>query len=222
MRKTLLSWSSGKDSAWTLEVLQRREDVELLGLFTTINEAADRVAMHAVRRRLVELQAEAAGLPVDFIPLPHPCSNDQYEAAMGGYRARARERGAEYFAYGDLSLEDVRRWREATMRDSGIEPIFPLWGNDTRALAGIMIDAGLRARITCIDPRRMPAELAGRDFDRKLLAELPDDVDPCGENGEFHTFAYQGPMFRRRIDVQTGETAERDAFVFTDLLPLEQ
>lgn len=222
MKKTLLSWSSGKDSAWMLKVLQGREDVELLGLFTTMNEAADRVVMHAVRRRLIELQAEAAGLPVSFIPLPHPCSNDQYESAMSGYRASARERGAECFAYGDLQLEDVRRWREETMRGSGIEPLFPLWGSDTRKLAEDMVDAGLRARITCIDPRRMPREFAGREFDRKLLAELPDDVDPCGENGEFHTFAYQGPMFRRRIDVQTGETVERDAFVFTDLLPAER
>jgi uncharacterized protein (TIGR00290 family) len=201
-----------------LHVLEERDDVELVGLFTTINEAADRVPMHAVRRRLIELQAEAAGLPVEFIALPHPCSNDEYEAAMDRHMDRARARGVEAFAYGDLLLEDVRRYREETMQGSGITPLFPIWGSDTSELAHAMLDAGVLARITCIDPRRMPARFAGRDFDRNFLAELPHDVDPCGENGEFHTFAYAGPMFRRRIEVETGVTVERDGFVFTDLV----
>jgi uncharacterized protein (TIGR00290 family) len=216
-RKTLLSWSSGKDSAWTLHVLQQREDIELAGLFTTLNQAADRAVMHAVRRGLVERQADAAGLPVEFIPLPHPCPNAAYEALMSAFMESAQARGVEAIAFGDLQLEDVRRYREASMRGSGIEPLFPIWGRDTPALAASMIEHGLCARLTCVDPRRLPARFAGRLFDRTLLDELPADVDPCGENGEFHTFAFAGPMFRRPIDVTVGETVERDGFVFTDL-----
>ena len=215
--KTLLSWSSGKDSAWALHVLRQREDIELAGLFTTLNQAADRAVMHAVRRRLVERQADAAGLPVEFIPLPHPCSNAEYEAAMTAFMERAEAGGVQAIAFGDLQLEDVRRYREESMRGSGIEPLFPIWGRDTSVLAAGMIDGGLRAHLTCVDPRRLPARFAGRLFDRSLLAELPADVDPCGENGEFHTFAFAGPMFRQPIGVTVGETVERDGFVFTDL-----
>ncbi|HZD52114.1 MAG TPA: hypothetical protein VE175_03650 [Woeseiaceae bacterium] len=218
MSKVLLSWSSGKDSAWTLHVLRRQGDMELVGLYTTLNEAADRAAMHAVRRRLVERQAEAAGLPVDFIPLPQPCPNEAYEAAMSAFIETARARGVEGFAFGDLFLEDIRRYREESMRGSGIDPVFPIWGSDTSELAEQMVDAGLRAHITCLDPRTMPRRFAGRVFDRTLLGELPPDVDPCGENGEFHTFAFAGPMFRHPVEVRTGETVERDGFVFTDLL----
>lgn len=217
MQHTLLSWSSGKDSAWALHVLRQTAETEIVGLFTTINAAADRAAMHAVRRRLVERQAEEAGLPVDFIPLPHPCPNAVYEAAMERFVASARDRGVERFAFGDLLLEDVRRYREDSLRGSGIEPMFPLWASDTTALARTMVDAGVRARITCVDPRRMPVRFAGRVFDRDLLDELPADIDPCGENGEFHTFAFAGPMFGRPLAVTVGETVERDGFVFTDL-----
>ena len=217
--KTLVSWSSGKDSAWALHVLRGREDIEVAGLFTTLNAQADRAAMHAVRRALVERQAAAAGLPVEFIPLPHPCPNAAYEAAMREFIDSARSRGVSAFAFGDLQLEDVRRYREEAMRGSGIEPLFPIWGSDTAALAGAMVEAGLRARITCVDPRQMPARFAGRSFDRSLLDELPAGVDPCGENGEFHTFAIKGPMFRRPVDVVVGETVQREGFVYTDLLP---
>lgn len=212
-----MSWSSGKDSAWALHVLQHREDVEVVGLFTTMDAAADRAAMHAVRRSLVERQAKAAGLPVEFIPLPHPCPNAKYEAAMGAFMDSARARDLKAFAFGDLQLEDVRRYRENTLGGSGIELLFPIWGSDTAALAETMVEAGLRARITCVDPRQMPSRFAGRLFDRALLDELPAEVDRCGENGEFHTFAFAGPMFREAIDVTVGETVEREGFVFTDL-----
>lgn len=218
-RSVLLSWSSGKDSAWALHVLRGAAGLglDVVGLFTTINQAADRAAMHAVRRTLVERQAEAAGLPVDFIPLPHPCPNEVYEAAMNRYLAGARARGVECVAFGDLLLEDVRRYREKQLSESGVAPLFPLWGSDTAALARSMVDAGLRARITCLDPARLPASFAGRLFDHALLDALPAGVDPCGENGEFHTFACAGPMFRAPVPVAVGETVERDGFVFTDL-----
>jgi len=219
MAKTLLAWSSGKDSAWTLHVLNRCAHVEMAGLFTTINETADRVAMHAVRRELVELQAEAARLPVDFIPLPSPCSNEQYESAMAAYFAEAKRRGVSQAAFGDLFLEDVKQYRVDTMRSTGITPVFPLFGSDTRDLAQSMVNAGLRARITCVDPKQLPGEFAGRRFDDDLLGDLPAHIDPCGENGEFHTFVTEGPMFRHEVPVTVGETIERDGFVFTDLRP---
>lgn len=219
MAKTLLAWSSGKDSAWTLHVLRRCANVELAGLFTTINQSADRVAMHAVRRELVSLQAKAAGLPVDFIPLPFPCSNDQYESAMSAYLDDARRRGVTQAAFGDLFLEDIRKYRENTMRGTGITPIFPIYGSDTGKLARAMVEAGVRARITCVDPAQLPAAFAGRRFDGRLLNDLPSHVDPCGENGEFHTFVSEGPMFRQAIPVSVGASIERDGFVFTDLQP---
>lgn len=201
-----------------MHVLRQCANVEVAGLFTTINEAADRAVMHAVRRSLLERQAHAAGLPLDLIPLPHPCPNAAYEQAMSRYVETALARGVECFAFGDLLLEDVRRYRERSLSGSGIEPLFPLWGSDTAALARTMVTAGMRARITCVDPRRLPASFAGRLFDEPLLEALPAGVDPCGENGEFHTFAFAGPMFRAPIPVTVGETIERDGFVFTDLL----
>ena len=217
--KTLVSWSSGKDSAWALHVLRGREDIEVAGLFTTLNAEADRAAMHAVRRTLIERQAAAAGLAVEFIPLPHPCPNAAYEAAMHAFVETGKARGVAAFAFGDLQLEDIRRYREDAMRGSGIDCLFPVWGSNTAALAAAMVEAGLRARVTCVDPRQMPARFAGRLFDRSLLDELPAGVDPCGENGEFHTFAFAGPMFRQPIEVTVGETVEREGFVYTDLLP---
>ncbi len=216
--RTLISWSSGKDSAWVLHVLRQREDVEVVGLFTTIDAAADRAATHAVRRALLERQAHAAGLPLELIPLPQPCPNAEYEAAMSAFMEAVRARGVEAFAFGDLQLEDVRRYREQSMQGSGIEALFPIWGSDTAALAETMVEAGLRARITCIDTRQVPARFAGRLFDRALLEELPAGVDPCGENGEFHTFAFAGPMFRQAVELAVGETVEREGFLFTDLL----
>jgi uncharacterized protein (TIGR00290 family) len=216
-RKALISWSSGKDSAWTLHVLRQRGDLDVVGLLTTINEVHARVAMHAVRLELLRLQAAAAGLPVWEVPIPSPCTNEQYEAKIGEALSRARDAGVEVIAFGDLFLEDIRRYREARMRGTGIEPIFPIWGIPTDELARTMIAGGLRARITCVDPKQISPKLAGREFDDALLAELPPAADPCGERGEFHTFAHGGPMFERPIAVTVGEIVERDGFVFADV-----
>ena len=214
--KTLLSWSSGKDSAWALHTLRNDPRYEVVGLVTTINGAADRVAMHAVRTELLRAQAAAVGVPLRLIEIPSPCSNDEYEAAMGKCVAEAVSEGVDCFAFGDLFLEDIRAYREQKLGPTGITPIFPIWGHDTRELAQEMIASGLRARITCVDPRVMPREFAGRDFS----LSLPDGVDPCGERGEFHTFAYDGPMFQAPVGIASGEIVERDGFVFADLLPI--
>ena len=217
--KTLLSWSSGKDSAWALQMLRNDPAVDVVGLFSTVNQAFDRVAMHGVRVELLRRQAASAGLPLHLVEIPHRCSNAEYARAMGAFIARARGEGVERFAFGDLFLQDIRRYREKSLQGSGIEPLFPLWGLPTAELATAMIEGGLQARITCVDPRRVPAALCGRRFDAALLAELPAGVDPCGEYGEFHSFAFAGPMFREPIALCVGETVERDGFVFTDLLP---
>jgi uncharacterized protein (TIGR00290 family) len=214
--KTLLSWSSGKDSAWTLYTLRNDPRYEVVGLVTTVNRAADRVAMHAVRTELLRRQADAAGVPLRVVEIPSPCSNDEYEAAMGACVATAVSEGIDCFAFGDLFLEDVRAYREEKLAPAGITPIFPIWGIDTAQLARDMIASGLRARITCVDPRVMPAEFAGRDFD----LSLPEGIDPCGERGEFHTFAYAGPMFQTPVAIVSGEVVERDGFVFADILPV--
>ena len=214
----MLCWSSGKDSAWTLHVLRRRRDVEVVGLLTTINTEYERVAMHAVRVALLEAQAEAAGLPLWQVPIPNPCSNQGYESAMGEAVRKALAAGITMMAFGDLFLEDVRRYRETQLAGTGLTPIFPIWGLPTDALARDMVAAGLRARLTCVDPKQLPASFAGRDFDMALLADLPASVDPCGERGEFHTFAYDGPMFRHPVPIQTGDIVTRDGFVFADLM----
>jgi uncharacterized protein (TIGR00290 family) len=217
--KALLCWSSGKDSAWTLHVLRQRAEVTVVGLLTTMNEVHDRVAMHAVRKTLLQAQADAAELPLWSVSIPSPCSNQQYEAAMSAAIERARAAGITIMAFGDLFLEDVRRYRETQLASTGMTPLFPLWGLPTDTLAKEMIASGLRARLTCIDPKQIPAAFVGREFDESLLAELPASADPCGERGEFHTFAYAGPMFRHPIPVESGEVMTRDGFVFADLLP---
>ena len=217
--KTLLSWSSGKDSAWALHVLRARAAYDVVGLLTTISEPVQRVSMHAVRTQLLQMQADAAGLPLWPVPIPSPCSNEDYEAAMRSVLERARDAGVEAIAFGDLFLADVRAYRERQLSDSGIRPVFPLWMQPTAELAREMIAGGLEARLTCVDPRQLGAEFAGRRFDLDLLRDLPGDVDPCGEKGEFHTFACAGPMFSRRIELSLGEIVERDGFVFADLLP---
>jgi uncharacterized protein (TIGR00290 family) len=217
--KTLLSWSSGKDSAWALHVLRAAGEVEVVGLLTTINQAYDRVAMHAVRAELLRAQAAAVGLPLWPVPLPWPCSNEQYEVAMEEALGRARQAGVTAVAFGDLFLQDIRRYREEKLRGTGLTPLFPIWGIPTDALARRMIAGGLRARLTCVDPKQLAPRFAGREFDEGLLAELPPSVDPCGENGEFHSFAYDGPMFARPVAVQAGEVVARDGFVFADLTP---
>jgi uncharacterized protein (TIGR00290 family) len=220
-RKLLLSWSSGKDSAWALQCLRRRGEYEVAGLLTTFNEAFGRVAMHSTRRGLVEAQARAAGLPLHAVPLPWPCSNEQYECAMRTACDAALKKGIEAIAFGDLFLEDVRRYREERLRGTGLTPVFPLWAMETKRLAEEMVASGLRARIVCVDPKKLAAEFAGREFDAEFLRDLPEDVDPCGENGEFHTFVYAGPMFREAIPVEPGAVVERDGFLFADVRPGE-
>lgn len=217
--KALLSWSSGKDSAWSLHLLRMRREVEVVGLLTTVNEAHARVAMHAVRVELLEAQSQAVGLPLWPVAIPSPCSNAEYEAAMAGAIERAKAEGITVMAFGDLFLEDIRRYREERLAGSGIEPNFPIWGLATDKLAREMINGGLRARVTCVDPRQLPKSFAAREFDGEFLADLPSTADPCGERGEFHTFAYDGPMFHYPVAVQTGEVVERDGFIFADLLP---
>jgi uncharacterized protein (TIGR00290 family) len=217
MKRALLSWSSGKDSAWALHELRRTGELELAGLVTTVNEAFARVAMHGVREALLERQAEAAGLPLWKVPLPHPCPNEVYEERMAALIERARSAGVVAMAFGDLFLEDIRAYRERQLAGTGIEPVFPLWARPTPALARDMVGAGLRARLVCVDPRQLDRRFAGRVYDAELLAELPPEVDPCGERGEFHTFCTAGPMFRAPIPVQPGGVVERDGFVFADI-----
>jgi uncharacterized protein (TIGR00290 family) len=218
-KKTWLSWSSGKDSAWALHVLRQDPEIEVAGLFCTVNREFERVAMHAVRVALLERQAEAVGLPVRVIPIPNPCTNADYEAVMSGFVSESRQQGIEYFAFGDLFLEEIRNYREDKLAGTGITPIFPLWDWPTRELSRDMVNGGLRARITCIDPSRLGPEFAGREYDESFLDRIPETVDPCGENGEFHTFAFDGPMFDKAVNIEVGETVSRDGFVFTDLLP---
>ena len=216
--KVLVSWSSGKDSAWMLHVLRSEGLGAPAALLTTMNEAVDRVAMHAVRAEVLRAQAEAAGLPLMTVPIPSPCPNEVYEERMSAAVGRAAAEGFTHVAFGDLFLEDVRRYREDRMAGTGLTPMFPLWGRPTAALAREMIAEGLEAYLTCVDPRLVPASFAGRRYDRALLDELPARIDPCGERGEFHTCAVAGPMFSKRIGVRIGDTVERDGFVFSDVL----
>jgi uncharacterized protein (TIGR00290 family) len=217
--KALLSWSSGKDAAWALHVLWQSGEVDVVGLLTTTNEAFERVAMHGVREALLEAQAEAAGLPLWKVPLPWPCSNEAYEARMAEVCARAVAQGIEAMAFGDLFLEDVRDYRIQKLAGTGLRPLFPIWNPDTATLARDMIQSGLKATLACVDPRVLDGAFAARAFDAALLADLPPTVDPCGERGEFHTFAWDGPMFRHPISVLHGEVVARDGFVFADLVP---
>jgi uncharacterized protein (TIGR00290 family) len=221
-RKTLLSWSSGKDSAWALHVLSRRPDLEIVGLMTTVNQLYQRVAIHAVRLELLKLQAEAVGLPLHIIDLPSPCSNAEYEAVMKTFVVASREQGIECMTFGDLFLADIKEYREAKLAGSGITPLFPLWKMPTKQLAEEMISSGMRAVVTCVDPKQLPPEFAGREFNAEFLSTLPSAVDPCGERGEFHTFAFDGPMFKKPVSIEVGEIAERDGFVYADVFPASQ
>jgi uncharacterized protein (TIGR00290 family) len=216
--KAWLAWSSGKDSAWALHMVRLAGDFEVVALLTTVNRTHGRVAMHAVRESLLEMQAAAAGLPLVKVYIPSPCSNEIYERAMSEAMARAASEGVRHVIFGDLFLEDVRAYRESQLARCGMTPEFPLWGMETRTLAEGMIAGGLSAYLTCVDPRQLGREFAGRRFDARLLADLPAGVDPCGENGEFHTFACAGPMFSVDLAVTVGEIVEREGFVFADLL----
>ncbi len=212
-----MSWSSGKDSAMALHVARTERDLDVTALLVTMNAEADRVAMHAVRRELLAAQAARLDVPLHLVDIPSPCPNDVYEAAMTGALAVARDAGVEQMVFGDLFLEDIRDYRETRFAGTGITPVFPLWGRPTDRLARDMLDTGVRAVLTCIDPTVLAPELAGRAFDESLLAELPPGVDPCGERGEFHTFVWDGPGFRAPIDIEVGEVVERDGFVFCDV-----
>ncbi|MFM5879280.1 ATP-binding protein [Aeromonas sanarellii] len=216
--KVLLSWSSGKDSAWALHRLRQDPAIEVVGLFTTLNQAFERVAMHGVRKSLLARQAQCVGLPLMTIDLPWPCRNEEYGRIMTGFIGEVVARGIRHMAFGDLFLEDVRAYRERQLAGTGITPLFPLWGSDTTELAREMMAAGLRARVCTLDPKTLDMSLGGHEFDEALLAALPAGVDPCGENGEFHTLAWDGPMFQRPLAIRVGETVLRDGFVFTDLL----
>ncbi|HHQ4599609.1 ATP-binding protein [Aeromonas sp. R2-2] len=220
-KRVLLSWSSGKDCAWALHQLRQDPAIEVVGLFTTLNQAFERVAMHGVRKQLLTEQAACVGLPLITIDLPWPCSNEDYARIMTGFIADVVAQGIRHMAFGDLFLEDVRAYREKQLAGTGIEPLFPLWGNNTRELAQQMMTAGLKAKISTLDPKKLDGALGGHEFDEALLAALPEGVDPCGENGEFHTLAYDGPMFSRPLGIRVGETVLRDGFVFTDLLPIK-
>jgi uncharacterized protein (TIGR00290 family) len=215
--KILISWSSGKDSAWTLHAIRAERIGTPAALLTTVNEAVERVAMHAVRMEVLHAQAEAAGLPLLTVPIPSPCPNEIYEARMAAACRQAVADGFTHVAFGDLFLEDVRRYREERLAGSGLRPIFPLWHRPTPELAREMIDGGLQATLTCVDPRAVPASLAGRLFDASLLADLPLGADPCGERGEFHTCVTAGPMFSKPLDVELGVIVDRDGFRFADL-----
>jgi uncharacterized protein (TIGR00290 family) len=216
--KALIAWSSGKDSAWALHEVRRTGDYDVVGALTTVTETFGRVSMHGVREAILVAQHEAAGLPSVIVPIPYPCPNDIYEARMAAALADARQRGITHIIFGDLFLEDVRAYREQKLTGTGITPVFPLWQRPTDALAREMIDAGLETYLVCVDLKPLPRSFAGRRFDAALLADLPPGVDPCGENGEFHTCVVGGPMLSRRIHVAVGETVERDGFAYTDVI----
>jgi uncharacterized protein (TIGR00290 family) len=216
--KALIAWSSGKDSAWALHVVRQSGDYDVVAALTTVNRTFERVAMHGVRQQLLEMQIAAAGLKPVLVHIPHPCTNDIYETAMAAAVAQARADGITHIIFGDLFLEDIRAYRVEKLKETGITPVFPLWLKPTDALARDMIAGGLEAHLATVDLKKLSADFAGRRFDAALLGDLPADIDPCGENGEFHSFVCAGPMLARPIPVRVGETVTRDGFAYADLL----
>jgi len=216
--KALISWSSGKDSAFSLHEVRRAGDYEIVGALTTVTETFERVSIHGVRRDILRAQCEAAGLPQIIVPIPYPCPNETYEARMGEAIARAVREGVTHMIFGDLFLTDIRAYREQKLAGTGITPVFPLWDRPTLPLAQAMIESGLEAYLATVDLKKLPAEFAGRRFDAQLLADLPSGVDACGENGEFHTCVVAGPMFSHRLPVTAGERVERDGYAYCDLV----
>jgi uncharacterized protein (TIGR00290 family) len=217
--KALIAWSSGKDSAWALHEVRRAGEYDVVGALTTITETFGRVSIHGVREELLTAQLAGAGLPPTLVPIPYPCPNEIYEARMAAAVADAEAAGVTHMIFGDLFLADVRAYRERKLAGTGITPVFPLWGRPTAALAGEIIAAGVEAYLVCVDRKQLSAAFAGRSFDRTLLADFPAGVDPCGENGEFHSFVAAGPMLRGRVPLAVGATVERDGFAYADLLP---
>ncbi len=218
-KKTLISWSSGKDSARALHILRQDPNIDVVGLFCTVNEVVDRVTMHGVRIELLKQQAKSANLPLHIIPIPYPCNNVEYTQAMTSFIVETKKGGIECFAFGDLYLENVSKYREKLLKGTGITPIFPIWGVSTKTLSRQMISSGLKAVITCVNSKHIAIEFAGREYNQSFLNDLPKNIDPCGENGEFHSFAFEGPMFQNPIEISLGETIYRDGSFFTDLLP---
>ena len=218
--KALIAWSSGKDSAWALHEARRAGDYDIVGALTTVTDTFSRVSMHGVREELLHAQLDAAGLPAIIVRIPYPCSNEIYEAKMAAAMQDAIAAGVTHVIFGDLFLADLRAWREAKLAEIGVTAVFPLWMRPTAALAREMIDAGVEAHLAVVDMKKLPASFAGRRFDVGLLDALPAETDPCGENGEFHSFVSAGPMLARKIPVSVGETVERDGFAFADLLPV--
>ncbi|OGW56276.1 MAG: ATP-binding protein [Nitrospirae bacterium RBG_13_43_8] len=219
-KRTLLSWSSGKDSAWALHVLRQNPGIELLGLFTVMNKKYSRVSMHATRLELLQVQANAVGLPLQTIDLPDPCTNEQCDTIMRHFVTESSAKGVECMAFGDLFLEDIRKYRENQLKGTGIEPVFPLWGIPTKELADQMLLAGLEAYVSSVDLKKLPSCFAGRKWSKDLIEDFPEDCDPCGENGEIHTIAVGGPMFRKTVSVRVGEVVERNGFAYADIIPL--
>jgi uncharacterized protein (TIGR00290 family) len=219
MTKALIAWSSGKDSAWALHEVRRSGELDIVGALTTVTHEFCRVSMHGVREELLAAQLEAARLPASVVRIPFPCPNDVYEREMAAALAQAKRNGVSHVVFGDLFLEDIRVYRESQLAQIGITPLFPLWHRPTTALARAMIEGGLEARLVCVDRKKLPASFAGRNFDRALLESLPAEIDPCGENGEFHSFVTAGPMLDRAIEVKVGDIVERDGFAFADLMP---
>jgi len=219
MKKTLLSWSSGKDCAWALHLLAEDPAIELAGVFTVMNQTSDRVSMHSTRRELLQLQAESAGLPLHTIDLPDPCTNEQCDAIMRRFVMESAAGGVECMAFGDLFLEDIRQYRESRLGGTGIEPVFPLWGIPTEELADRMLASGIEAWVSSVDLKKLGSHFAGRKWSRDLIAQFPPGCDPCGENGEIHTVVVGGPMFSNPIPVSIGRVVERNGFAYADIIP---
>lgn len=216
--KAVVAWSSGKDSAWAFHLARRSSELEIVGTLTTLTDPYERVSMHGVREALLDQQTARLGVPNTKVRIPSPCPNETYEAQMAVAMETLGAQGVTHVVFGDLFLADIRAYREAQLARAGMTPVFPLWGLDTTELAHTMLAAGLRAHLTCVDPRAVDRAIAGREYNAELLRDLPEAVDPCGENGEFHTFVTAGPMFDSPIPVATGEVVERGGFVFADIM----
>lgn len=216
-KKTLMSWSSGKDSAWALQKLIESDEYDVVGLFCTVNQEFDRVAMHGVRTELLKLQATSIGFPLTILEIPYPCSNIDYEKIMGKFVSDSENQGIEIFGFGDLYLEDIRNYRIEKLKNSSIEPAFPLWESDTTQLAQQLIDAGVQTVTTCIDLKKLPASFVGRIYNQEFIESLPKEIDLCGENGEFHSFVFNSPIFSFQIDIEIGDNVQRDEFLFADI-----